>query len=238
MRYGSKGNVRKFRRKRRLIQDEKERHIDSCCRRTYVDRTAGRRLARKVGKGNGRREGVGWLEGTVADEEGDGGGSDGSDAGGSSSRSSSSRRSRSSSSSSSSSDWGVEGLEEEGSRREMEENGGSLEDALLLPLTTAVTATATATATTTATATATAIALENGGGGGEGWQGLGRGTMGESTLVVFVRYVRRQPRVLESVRVLCSSYGSSSGSYASSSDGGATAAAAAATAAGVGGGWS
>ncbi|KAF7410117.1 hypothetical protein HZH68_004498 [Vespula germanica] len=123
MRYGSKGNVRKFRRKRRLIQDEKERHIDSCCRRTYVDRTAGRRLARKVGKGNGRRKGVGWLEGTVADEEGDGGGSDGSDAGGSSSRSSSN-------SSSSSSDWGVEGLEEEGSRREMEENGGSLEDAV------------------------------------------------------------------------------------------------------------
>ncbi|KAF7410118.1 hypothetical protein HZH68_004499 [Vespula germanica] len=46
------------------------------------------------------------------------------------------------------------------------------------------------------------------------------------------------PRVLESVRVLCSSYGSSSGSCASSSDGGvaATAAAAAAAAAvGVGG---
>lgn len=70
MRYGSKGNVRKFRRKRRLIQDEKERHIDSCCRRTYVDRTAGRRLARKVGKGNGRREGVGWLEGWKSAEDG------------------------------------------------------------------------------------------------------------------------------------------------------------------------
>ncbi|KAL2716417.1 hypothetical protein V1478_014093 [Vespula squamosa] len=63
MKYSYKGNVRKFRRKKRLIRDEKERHVD----------------------------------GTVADEKGDGGGSDGS-----SDDASSSGRSRSSSSSSSS----------------------------------------------------------------------------------------------------------------------------------------